>query len=85
MYTKTIEMSTAELNGIKLSLIDWINRLNDKDVISFLEALRVSSAKKDWWNELSQAQQKQILLGIQDADAGKLSDSKAFWKKVKNA
>ena len=78
-------MSTAELNGIKLNLISWINQLSDKDVISFLDGLRLSRANEDWWNELSDAQQKQILSGIKDADKGKLMGSKDFWKKFQNA
>ena len=78
-------MSTTELNGIKLNLISWINQLSDKEVLSFLEGLRLSRAKEDWWDELSEAQQKQVLLGIKDADNGKLIGSKDFWKKLKNA
>jgi len=78
-------MSTAEINGIKLNLISWINQLSDKDVISFLDGLRLSRANEDWWNELSDAQQKQILSGIKDADKGKLMGSKDFWKKLQNA
>ena len=78
-------MSTAEVNGIKLNLISWINQLSDKDVISFLDGLRLSRASEDWWNELSEAQQKQILLGIKDADKGNVMKSKDFWKKLKNA
>jgi RNA polymerase-binding transcription factor DksA len=77
-------MSTAEINGIKLNLISWINQLSDKETISFLENLRISNAKNDWWEELSQAQQKQIELGINDAKEGKLKKSKEFWKKIKN-
>lgn len=78
-------MSTAELNGIKLNLISWINQLSDKDIISFLDGLRLSRVKEDWWDELSVAQQKQILLGIKDADKGTLISSKSFWEKLKNA
>jgi hypothetical protein len=78
-------MSTAEINGIKLNLISWINQLSDKETISFLENLRLSNAKNDWWEELSQAQQKQIELGIKDANEGKLKNTKEFWKKIKNA
>jgi hypothetical protein len=76
-------MSTAELNGIKLNLISWINQLSDKDVLSFLDGLRLSRVKEDWWNELSEAQQKQVLLGIKDADKGKLISSKFFGEKLK--
>jgi len=78
-------MSTSELNGIKLDLIDWINQLSDNDVIQFLDGLRVSRQKNDWWEELLIDQKKQILAGIKDADERKLMDSKKFWKNMNNA
>lgn len=78
-------MSTAELNGIKLDLIDWINKLSDDDLILFLDGLRISRAQNDWWEELPIIQKKQILAGIKDADEGKLMNSKKFWKNVRNA
>jgi hypothetical protein len=78
-------MSTAELNGIKLYLIDWINKLSDTELILFLDGLRVSTKKKDWWKELSDSEKKQILAGIKDADEGKVMDSKTFWESLSNA
>jgi hypothetical protein len=78
-------MSTAELNGIKLSLIAWINQLSDTEVITFLDGLRISKAKNDWWEELPEQQKKQILAGIKDAENGKLLASRQFWNKLKNA
>lgn len=77
-------MSTAELNNIKLNLIGWINQLSDKDIISFLESVRISSSKGDWWKQLSDAEKKQILAGLNDADNGKILNSEAFWKKLNN-
>lgn len=71
-------MLTAELNGIKLDLIDWISQLSDVDLILFLDGLRISRAQNDWWEELPFAQKKQILAGLKDADEGKLMDSKQF-------
>jgi hypothetical protein len=78
-------MSTAEINGIKLDLIAWINQLSDADMISFLDSIRVSRSKKDWWKDLSAAQKKQIMAGLKDADKGKMISSKVFWNKLKNA
>jgi hypothetical protein len=75
-------MSTAELNETKLNLIDWINQLSDADLIAFLDGLRISRTKKDWWEELSNNQKKQVLAGLKDADEGKVVDSKGFWKKL---
>ncbi len=78
-------MSAAELQGIKLNLISWINNLGDKDVISFLEGLRISTSKKDWWHELSNAEKKEVLAGLKDAENGNLLNSEDFWRKLKNA
>jgi len=78
-------MSTAELNGIKLDLIGWINQLSDTDLIQFLDGLRISREKNDWWEELTATQKKQILAGVKDADDGKVMDSKKFWKNLHNA
>ncbi len=78
-------MSAAELNSAKLNLIAWINQLSDVDVISFLDGLRKSRAKEDWWDELSDSQKKQVLQGLKDADAGKMVSSDEFWNKLKNA
>jgi len=78
-------MSAAELNGIKLNLIAWINQLSDTELITFLDGVRASRAKDDWWEELSDKQKKQVLAGIKDADKGNLSSSKEFWNKLKHA
>ena len=78
-------MSTAELNSIKLNLIAWINQLSDTDVIGFLDGLRISRTKTDWWEELSSLQQNEILAGMKDAEDGKVIDSSKFWENLKNA
>jgi len=78
-------MSTAELEGTKLELIGWISNLSDEELIKFLDSLRISREKGDWWEELSLFQRKQILAGIKDADDGKIIDSKKFWETLKDA
>lgn len=77
-------MSSAELNSIKLNLIFWINQLSDTDLISFLDGLRASRNKSDWWNELSTDQKKVVLAGLKDAEDGKVMESKIFWKSLSN-
>jgi predicted transcriptional regulator len=55
-------------------------------VLAFLDALRLSNNKgADWWKDLSDAQKKQIQLGIKDADEGNLLTSEEFWKRIKKA
>jgi len=77
-------MSTAELNTIKLNLIDWINHLSDNDLIVFLDGLRISNAKSDWWDNLSASQKKEIQAGLKDAMSGYVMEKKVFWEKFKN-
>lgn len=60
------------------------NDLSDADLISFLDGLRVSNDKKDWWEELTTPQKKQILAGFKDADEGKVMDSLTFWKNLRH-
>jgi hypothetical protein len=78
-------MSTAELNKIKLNLISWINQISDTELISFLEGIRNSRSKGDWWDQLSSDQKKIIQNGLKDAEDGKVISSSQFWKKLKNA
>ena len=78
-------MSAAEINQIKLNLIAWINQLSDVDVLSFLDGIKSSKSKGDWWDNLTTAQQKIILKGMKDAENGKTMNSEKFWKSLKNA
>lgn len=77
-------MSTAELNSVKLNLIAWINQLSDADLIGFIDGLRISRIKLDWWDELSASQQKEIMAGLKDSEDGKVMDSTKFWETLKN-
>lgn len=77
-------MSTAELNSIKLNLIAWIDQLSDADLIGFLDGLRISRTKTDWWEGLTSYQQTEILAGLKDAQEGNVMDSTKFWKNLDN-
>lgn len=77
-------MSTAELNKKKLELIAWINRLSDENTIEFLEGLKMSKSKVDWWDELSTNQQKMIQTGLADIDKGNVISSAQFWKELRS-
>jgi hypothetical protein len=76
-------MSTAELNQKKLDLIAWINKLTDENMIEFLDGLKRSKSKEDWWDELSEKQQKIIQSGIDDIETGKVISSIQFWNEIK--
>jgi len=77
-------MSTAEINRIKLDLIDWINRLSDDNMIEFLHNLKSSKTKEDWWYELSDNQQMMVKNGLEDAESGNVISSDEFWNKLKH-
>ncbi|MBK7105108.1 MAG: hypothetical protein IPH62_07480 [Ignavibacteriae bacterium] len=78
-------MSTTEINEIKLNLISWINQLSDTNLLTFLDGLKSSKSKGDWWDQLSENQRKIVLAGIKDADLGNTISSKLFWEKLTNA
>ena len=77
-------MSSAELNQKKLELIAWINRLSDENIIEFLDGLKRSKSKDDWWDGLSENQQKILQNGIDDIENGNVISSNQFWEALKN-
>jgi hypothetical protein len=77
-------MSSAELNQKKLDLIAWINRLSDENIIEFLDGLKRSKSKDDWWDGLSENQQKILQNGIDDIENGNVISSTKFWEALKN-
>ncbi len=78
-------MSAAEINKIKLNLISWIYQLSDIQTITFLDGLKHSTSKGDWWEDLNAEQKEAILSGLKDAEIGNLISSNTFWKKLKDA
>jgi hypothetical protein len=66
-------------------LIAWINRLSDENVVEFLDGLKKSKSKADWWDELSVKQQNVVQNGIEDIETGNVLSSAQFWKALKNS
>ena len=77
-------MQKSELNKKKLDLIDWINRLSDKNTIELLDNLKSATSKDDWWDELSDNEQKKLQNGMNDIKKGNVISSAQFWKELKN-
>lgn len=77
-------MQTSELNKKKLDLIDWINQLSDKNTIELLDNLKSATSKDDWWDELSDNEQKKLQNGMNDIKKGNVISSAQFWKELKN-
>lgn len=78
-------MSATEINEIKLDLIAWINQLSDVDLLAFLDALKSSKSKGDFWDNLTEDQRKIILKGIDQVNQNKVLNSKQFWESLANA
>ena len=77
-------MQRSELNKKKLDLIDWINQLSDKNTIEFLDNQKSATSKDDWWDELSDNEQKKLQNGMNDIKKGNVISSAQFWKELKN-
>ena len=77
-------MSVAEINETKSNLIAWIEQLSDADMLSFLDGLRSSKPKKDWWDDLSEPQKRHLKEGIDDIENGREISSEEFWTKREN-
>lgn len=56
----------------KIELIQWLSTLDDISIIEKILKLR-ESEKKDWWDEISDAEKASIEKGIKEADQGKLN------------
>lgn len=78
-------MSAAELYKTKLDLIAWINQLSDVKMIAYLESLRTSESKVDFWDELPESHKARIEAGLAAAERGEVVSSEEFWKMIKNA
>ncbi len=65
-------------------MIAWLNRLLDETIIEFLDGLKKSRSKDDWWDELTEEQQTLIQAGIDDVEKGNVISSIQFWKAIKN-
>lgn len=79
-------MSAVEITKTKRDLISWINELDDREIIEFLDALKQSVSNKDElsWNSLSDTQKKLIMKGVDDVEKGNVFTSDQFWNLLKN-
>ena len=77
-------MSTTEIKKAKNNLIEWINRLEDLNLLAFLEGMRQSKTEGDWWDSLSAKQITEIEKGLEDIEKGKVISSADFWKRMRN-
>ncbi len=80
-------MSTAEFNVLRKELAEWINSLNDTQLLNFLNSIKLSTSKRsegDWWEELTNDEKENIRLGIKDLEEGRVHSSDDFWRELKS-
>ena len=59
-------------DAIKLELIQWLTKLDNKETIEYLKIVKDSqSANNDWWDDLSDAQKQGIESGLDDIENGR--------------
>lgn len=69
------------LQALKLELIEWISRIQDQSTLENLLNIKDSSNDKDWWDELTESQRKEIEKGIADHENGRILTNQEFWSK----
>ena len=81
-----VKMNTDELNTSRKKLIDWINNIDNANLLNFLNTLRIAekSKKVDWWNNLTQTEIKDINQGLEDIANGDTFSSEEFWNIIKS-
>jgi predicted transcriptional regulator len=57
------------LESSKIELIQWLLTLEDESIVQQLLELR-ANATRDWWEKASAEEQRSILAGIKEAEAG---------------
>ena len=68
--------------ALKLELIEWLAKLNDRETIEYLKVVKDSKTSgKDWWDELSESQKAGIERGLNDIDSGKIVPDEDVRKK----
>jgi hypothetical protein len=66
----------------KIELIEWISKVQDKELIRKVEDLR-KRAEADWWDSLTEEQKEDIEAGVADLDDGKKRNVKQVLAKYR--
>lgn len=66
-------------DNIKLELIEWLSKLNDKHLLATLMQIKKSSDNKDWADNLSDGQRASLEKGLSDEKNNRIIKSSDFW------
>jgi hypothetical protein len=60
--------------AVKLELIEWLAKLEDKETIDYLKIVKDSDVShNDWWHDLTDEQKSGIERGLKDVDDGRVT------------
>lgn len=62
-----------QIQNKKLELIQWLSTIEDLNILDKISDMISRERKKDWWDDISDAEKRSIEKGIAQADAGKLN------------
>lgn len=62
-----------QIQNKKLELIQWLSTIEDLHILDKISDMISRERKKDWWDDISDAEKRSIEKGIAQADAGKLN------------
>ena len=67
--------------AMKLELIQWLSRLEDKGLLTALLQFKKTSEARDWYDGLSPDQREAIAQGEADIKAGRTIAAEQLWAK----
>jgi predicted transcriptional regulator len=71
------------LHEKKLEIVQLILNTEKPSILEKVEAVLKKEKITDWWNEISEAEQKAIEKGFSEADSGKMIPHEEVMKEVK--
>lgn len=70
---------------MRLELIQWLSRLEDKGLLASLLRSKEANEATDWYDALTEEQKVAIAEGEADLKAGRVKSSSDLWKKYGRA
>ena len=65
----------------KIELMDWLSRIEDRELLSALLLYKKANETLDWADNLTNAQKAAIREGLEDIREGRVHSSADIWKK----
>lgn len=68
-----------KVENIKIELIEWLSKLEDKSILTSLLQFKKSAETGDWADHLSKEQVESLQRGLFDSENNNIINSKDFW------